>query len=182
MDNNELITATSDSQKVSTRFGRNFGFLGWILFFGLILLIIGTIVDSMDWNKRSINKILHSTLCLIDPRYWSLSLIPIFWGTVCWIVTDFLSCFDFIRRYRFRIRLIIVVGVLCAIDILVGRRLRLIRMYIYYDLYKAYIVGPMVNYMITGVLSWKMLIAPVIVGTIIVFLLRILIKHRRKKS
>jgi hypothetical protein len=182
MKNNELITATSDSQTISTRFGRNFGFLGWILFFGLILLLAGTIADSLDWNKWSINKILHSILCLVDPRYWSLSLIPILWGAVCWLVTDFLSCFDFIRRYRFRIRLIIVAGVLCAVDVLVGRRLRLIRMYIYYDLYMAYIVGPIVNYMVTGIWSWKMLIAPVTIGAIIVFLLRIIIKHRRKKS
>ncbi|MDR0706131.1 MAG: hypothetical protein LBF88_14250 [Planctomycetaceae bacterium] len=182
MENNELITVTSDSQTVSTRFRRNFDFLGWILFFGLILLLAGTVVDSLDWNRRSINKILYSILCLVDPRYWSISLIPILWGAVCWIVTDFLCYFDFIRKYRFRIRLIIVAGVLCAIDVLGGKRWRLIRMYIYYNLYQSYIVGPMVHYMVTGVLSWKMLIAPASIGIIIVFLLRIIIKHRRKNS
>jgi hypothetical protein len=177
MENNEPSLSSSDSQTVSTRFGLNFGFLGWILFLGLILFIAGTLADSIDWNKRTINKVIY----LIDPRYWSLLLVPILWGTVCWFVTDFICYFDFVRKYRFRIRLVIVLGVLACLLLLSGWTARKIRMQIYFGIYMAYIVGPIANYMVTGIWSWKMLITPVIAGTIIVFLLRIIIKHRRQK-
>jgi hypothetical protein len=176
MENNELTT-TSDSQTVSTHWGRNFGFLGWILFFGLILLNAGIWVDSMDWNKQSISKILY----LIDPRYWSLLLVPILWGTVCWLVTDFLFYFDFIRQYRYRIRLVIVLGILGWLVVLSGWTARKIRMQIYFGIYMAYIVGPIANYMVTGIWSWKILIAPTMAIITIVILLFIALKHRRQK-
>ncbi|MDR1269801.1 MAG: hypothetical protein LBK82_09775, partial [Planctomycetaceae bacterium] len=76
------------------------GTLGWILIFGLIVLNIGIFSGIDNWNKQTIGRILY----LIDPRYWSLLPVPILWGLVCWFVTDFLCRFDFIRRYRLRIR------------------------------------------------------------------------------
>ncbi|MDR0609148.1 MAG: hypothetical protein LBG58_03485 [Planctomycetaceae bacterium] len=176
MENNELTT-TSDFNAVSSHFGRNFGFLGWILFFGLILFIAGTLADSIDWNIRTINRILY----LIDPRCWSLLLVPILWAAVFWLVTDFLCCFDFIRRRCRWIRLTIVLGVISCLLLLSGWTARKIRLQIYFGIYMAYIVGPIADYIVTGNWSWKMLIAPVIAGIIIVFLLRIIIKHRRKK-
>jgi hypothetical protein len=177
MENNNSLSVLSDSQVKPKHAWWKLGTLGWILIFGLIVLNIGIFAGIDNWNKQTIGRILY----LIDPRYWSLLPVPILWSLVCWFVTDFLCRFDFIRRYRLRIRLIIVAAVFCAIAVLTGRTLRVIRMYIYYNLYMAYIVGPIANYMVTGIWSWKMLIAPTMTIITIVVLLFIAYKHRRQK-
>jgi hypothetical protein len=178
MKNSNTISVSTSTEPVQKRPWWKFGTMGWILIFGLIILNIGVFSEVVEFNKRTFNRFFY----LIDPRYWSLLPVPVLWGTVFWLVTDFLCRFDFIRQYRYRIRLVIILGVLCSVAILTGWTLRTVRRYIYYNLYMAYIVGPIANYMVTGILSWKMLIAPIMAVITIVVLLFIALKHRRQKS
>ncbi|MDR1964121.1 MAG: hypothetical protein LBQ50_10115 [Planctomycetaceae bacterium] len=178
MENSNPISVTSNTEPIQKRPWWKFGTMGWILIFGLIVLNIGVFSETVELNKRTINKIFY----LIDPRYWSLLPVPILWGIVCWFVTDILCRFDFFRRERRWIRLIIVLGILGGVALLAGWTAKRIRRRIYYGIYMTYIVGPIANYMITGIWDWKMLIAPMMAVVTITVLLYIAIKYRKQKS
>ncbi|MDR1963186.1 MAG: hypothetical protein LBQ50_05365 [Planctomycetaceae bacterium] len=177
MENSNSISVTSSTEPVQKRPWWKFGTMGWILIFGLIILNIGVFSETLELNKRTINKIFY----LIDPRYWSLLPVPILWGVVCWFVTDLVCRFDFIRRKRGWIRFVIVLGILCWLVWLSGWTGIRFRRQIYYGIYMTYIVGPIANYMITGIWDWKMLIAPVMAIVTIISLLYFAIKNRRPK-
>jgi hypothetical protein len=178
MENNNLLSIPSDSQTKPKRSGVKLGLIGWILIFGLIALNVGIFIETDIWNKRTINKIFY----FIDPRCWSLLPVPILWGLVCWFVTDFLCRWNVFRRKRFWFRLAVVTVTLCSLLLLCGWSARKIQMQIYYGVYMAYFVGPTANYMATGILSWKMFIAPAMFIVTITFLLYFMIKLRRPKS
>jgi hypothetical protein len=170
-----------NAESVSTCSRWKFGQAGWILIAGLVLLNIGVIVATFDWNKHTISWIVYR----LDPRYWSLGLIPILWGIVCWLATDFAACrFSFIHQKRYWLRLIIVLGVLCVFKSLgtgssVQQR---IYYYLYYNIYMHHIIGPNSNYLLTGTWDWRMLILPVIFVVTAVVLLYIARKYRKPKS
>jgi hypothetical protein len=178
MENSNPVLVSTSTEPVQKCLWWKFGRMGWILIFGLIVLNIGVFSETIEFNKRTFNRIFY----LIDPRYWSLLPVPVLWGLVCWFITDFLCCFDFIRRKRQWIRLIIVLGIFCGVVWFCGWTAIAFRRRIYYNVYMTYIVGPTANYMVTGVWDWKMFILPVLGIVAIIFLLRIAIKHRRPKS
>ncbi|GHT15012.1 hypothetical protein FACS1894170_12440 [Planctomycetales bacterium] len=155
--------------------------MGWILVAGLILLNIGVVVETVDWNKRTASWIVYR----IDPRYWSLYLIPILWGIVCWLATDFTAChLYFIHQKRYWMRFIIVLGVFCVFGSL-GTGISIqqrIGYYLYYDVYMYYIIGPNSTYLLTGTWDWRMLITPVLVVVATAGLLYIAVKYRKPKS
>ncbi|GHT24627.1 hypothetical protein FACS189419_09600 [Planctomycetales bacterium] len=165
------------SQPASTRSLWKFGTTGWVLIGGLLLLNIGVVVETVGWNKLTVGWLLYR----LDPRYWVLYPIPFLWGIVCWLVTDITCRIGWIRRKQRWIRLVIILGTLCAAALLVGWTGKRIRTQIYYGLYLTYIVNPISHYMIAGIWDWKILIAPSMVIVTIAVLLYLAVKYRKPK-
>ncbi|GHT18580.1 hypothetical protein FACS1894189_6650 [Planctomycetales bacterium] len=168
------------TEPVPTRSRWRFGQTGWILIAGLVLLNIGVVIETVDWNRCTVNWLLFR----LDPRYWSLLPVPVLWGIVCWLATDFVCRFDFIRirQKRQQIRFIIVLGTLCALALLGGLAGITVQRWLHYNVYMEYIVGPIADYFATGTWNWRMLITPVIAVVTIAFLLYIAVKYRKPKS
>jgi hypothetical protein len=177
MTKNETIPEIPNLKTLSKRSRWKLGLTGWVLIGGLVLLIVGTFVGTVDWNRRTVNLFLFR----LDPRYWSPSLVPILWGIVCWLVTDIACRVDLIRRKQLWIRLVIMLSVFCAVLVSLGWTVKKIISIVYFDIYVTYIVGPVAHYISTGTFSWAMLIAPTMAVITITILLYIAVKQRRKK-
>ncbi|MDR3108694.1 MAG: hypothetical protein LBU65_03260, partial [Planctomycetaceae bacterium] len=111
MKENEQASEFSFPQTVTKRLWWKLGLTGWILFGGLVLLVVGIFAGSVDWNRRTVNLFLFR----FDPRYWLLSVAPVLWGIVCWLVTDIACRFDLIRRKQLWIRLVIILSTFYAV-------------------------------------------------------------------
>jgi hypothetical protein len=179
MERNEDTLPVSPDIQIKPQYSRwRFGLMGWFLLFGLAILCVGIFVEADVLGRRTLNRILYH----LDPRCWSLSLIPILWGLVCWFATAFVSYFTVIRKKRIWIRLIIVLAVFYGLAFFSGGwSFQKIGKEIYFSIYLAYVIGPTANYMATGIWNWKMFVMPVSALVMIVFLLYITVKNRRKK-
>ncbi|GHT42499.1 hypothetical protein FACS189443_5580 [Planctomycetales bacterium] len=171
MNNSTDQSECVNSKPVPTRSRWKFGQAVWILIAGLILLNIGVVFGTVDWNKRSVSLLIHK----FDPRYWSLHSVPILWGIVCWLATDFACRFEVVRQKRYWIKFIIVFGTFCIWTGVAPQT------WAYYNVYVPYVVGPISNYLVTGFWDWKILIAPVMAVVVIAFLLYVAVKCRRPK-
>jgi multisubunit Na+/H+ antiporter MnhB subunit len=149
--------------------------------FGLVLLVIGLLYDSIGLNKRAINKFLY----LADPRSWQLWMIPALWGIVLWFTIGWANYFGFIRKCRWLRPFVVLLTMLITLLFIIKFNYLIcqeIVKWIYNNVYLNYIILPATNYMTMGVWSWRILVLPVVgIVTIIVALL-IAKKYRRKKS
>lgn len=174
-----MSVATEQLKKTeTTRPWWRFGTTGWVLIGGLILLNAGFLFGGLDWDKRTIGWLIYR----VDPRYWPLWPVPILWGIVAWMLNDSLKDrITWITKKQRWIKSGIVVVVLCWTAWFAGWTLMSLRRRIYYQLYVAYIMGPIALYIADGTTSWKLLISPTLAIVAIASLLYVAYSQRRKR-
>ncbi len=150
--------------------------LFWVSILGLILLLTAALFETVDWDQR----ILGWFLFRIDPRYWPLWPIPALWGIVAWLVAGTLDRFEIVRRRQGWIKVLIITGTLCWVAWLGGWTALRVRRMIYQQLYVAYIMGPISQYLVDGTMSWKLLISPTLAVIVIGSLLYVAHKQQKK--
>jgi hypothetical protein len=175
MKNNNTLSIQPELQMESKHSRFRFATAGWGLIWGLMVLIIGFFIEFDYLNKRSLNKFWY----LFEPRYWSMLPIPILWGFVCWFFIDCLSYFDFIRKIRFWIRLVIFSAVFCVAAALRGWTPTALLNLIYHKVYITYVLGPVTNFMATGTYDWKTFVTPV--AAVVLIVLLIILRYYKKK-
>lgn len=173
-----MSTATEQLKKSeTTRSWWRFGTTGWVLILGLIVLNIGVLFESVEWNKRTIGWLIYR----IDPRYWPLWPVPVLWGIVVWMLNDTLkSRIGWIAKEQTRIKSGIILVFLCWTAWLAGWTFAMIRKRIYYRFYEGCIIGPISSYLVDGTTSWKLLIPPILAIATISVLLYIAYRQRKK--
>jgi len=155
---------------------RKFGLMGWMLISGLVLLV-GVPISTSELDRRTMAWIVFR----LDPHYWSLGLIAIFWGIAAWLTCDLVSRFDFIKRNLLRTRIGIIIAVLCWTAWLCGWTDIAFRRQIYYEFYLKCIIEPISAYQVSGTWSWKLLIIPTF-GVVTISLLLFIAYQQRKKK
>jgi hypothetical protein len=179
MKNNDTLPIQPELQ-MEPKYSRfRLGTAGLGLVLGLMVLIVGFFIEFDYLNKRILNRVLY----LVEPRYWSMLPIPVLWGVVCWFFIDCLSYFDFIRKGRFWIRLVILSVVFCVVAAFGGWTFTDFLNLIYHKVYIAYVIGPATNFMATGTYDWKTFVTPVaaVVSIVLLVLLSYYKKNRRPK-
>jgi len=154
-----------------------FRLMGWTLALGLILLIVGVLVSTVDLDRRTLAQVVFR----LDPRYWPLWSLAVLWGIAAWLACDRLRRFDFVRRNLLPIRIGIIIAVLCWVAWLCEWTSIAFRKRIYHGIYAQYIIGPMSEYQANGTLSWKLLILPTLGIVTIASLLFLAYRQRKKK-
>jgi hypothetical protein len=179
MKNNDTLLIQPELQMKPKHTCFRFGIAGWGLILGLLVFIVGFFVEFDYLNKRILNRFLY----LVEPRYWSTLLIPILWGFVCWFFIDCLSYFNFIRKLRFWIRLIILSVVFYVVAAFGGWTFTDFLNLLYHKVYIDYVIGPATNFIATGTYGWKTFVAPLVavVSITLLILLRYNKKNRRPK-
>ncbi len=171
-------TPTPAPRQDRSRSAFRLGLTGWILILSLIALNIGVLFETIEWDKHIFTRILYT----LDPRHWPVWPSGILWGIVAWKFNNVLKQrFVFIDKRQSQIKPGIVIVTLLYICWLAGwTGLRFYKQV--YGLYMLHIVGPGAEYAITGTLSWKLLIAPMLAVMTIASLLYVAYIQRKKRN